>query len=229
MWAFWIWRSRRLDTLKYVIPGVAVAIVLFFLMPERVHERISTMVDPSAREQDTSIQGRFDMVIWTGRALAQSPVVGVGVNNYVPWVRRQPGGGTIFNTLHSGYMSILVDQGLLGFLPFLAVILLTWMDYGAAQSLARARRNRGDPAIRELGAYALFLQIALLGCMVGALTHDRSESKGWWMVMGLSATAVTLARRRNAELLAQTPASATDPTGFAVGLPYGSEVASARR
>lgn len=210
MWAYWVWRSRRIDTLRYLIPGAIVAILLVFVLPQRAVDRINSMVDPAARAEDKSIQSRFDMLVWSGVALGQSPIVGIGLFRYVPWIQQQPGGGMYKNSIHSGFLSILVHQGLLGFLPFMWVMYVTWSDYGAAQRLARARRARGDPMLRELGVLALFLQIALLGCLIGALTHPTADSKGWWMVLGLSAGLVALVRARCAELDAQL-ATAVEP------------------
>jgi O-antigen ligase len=227
MWAFWVWRSRRIDTLKYLIPGVALAISLFLVLPEKVTQRINTMVDPAERAEDQSIQSRFDMVIWTGRAFMQSPIVGIGLYRYVPWIQKQPGGAMYENSIHSGFLGILVHQGLLGLVPFLVLVFTTWTDYGAAQRLARSRRMRGDPELQEIGTFALFLQIALVGCMVGAMTHPTSTSKGWWMVMGLSAGIATLARARSAALDAQL-ATAVEPRR-AIGFDYGPGVVPAPR
>lgn len=229
MWGLWVWRSRRLDTLKYVFPAVAVALLLALVMPQRVYDRIDSMVNPARREEDKSIQVRFDSLRWTALAFYQSPLVGIGVENYIPWIQSQPGGKMYKNSLHSGFFAILVNQGLLGFVPFMVLQLLSWWDYSAAQRLVRARRSRDDPELREFGAYALFLQVALAGALVGALTHPTADSKGWWMLMGLSATMVTLARQRSATLDAQlTTAPAPEPLRR-YGFEYGSEVATAPR
>jgi O-antigen ligase len=166
------------------------------------------------------------MFSWTARAVADSPIVGIGIENYIPWARRQPGGSLIHNSLHSGFLHILATQGLLGFVPFMALVVSAWLDYGAAQRLARARRNRGDPAMRELGSYALFLQIALLGAIIGAITHPTSSNKGWWMLMGISAVTVTLARQRSRELDAQLETSAEHRPPIAFGYEPGMAPAS---
>jgi O-antigen ligase len=204
-----------------------VAIMIYFVLPERAVMRINSMVDPAERAEDQSIQSRFDMLTWTGRAFMQSPIVGVGLVRYVPWIQSQPGGAMYKNSIHSGFLGILVHQGLLGLLPFLALLFTTWTDYSAAQRMARARRARGDPALAEIGAYALFLQIALLGCIVGALTHPMATSKGWWIVMGLSAVVAGLARARSAQLESEQ-AQAVEPEP-ALGFGYGRGVAPASR
>jgi putative inorganic carbon (HCO3(-)) transporter len=229
MWAYWAWRSgRSVERLKYVLPGAAAAILLFLVLPQPVHDRIRTMVDPAERSEDGSIQSRFQQLQWTGSAVAHSPLVGVGLNNFLNWAQHQPGGHTVRNTIHSGYLDILAEQGLLGFVPWITIILLSWLDYGTATSVARARRNRGDPAMRELWTHALFLRIAMLGCMIGALTHPRSDSKGWWLVMAFSTVAVALVRARDRELrTAPVPVAAADERAF--GFPYEPGVASARR
>ncbi len=228
MWAFWIWRSRRVDTLRYMIPGLAVAAALFFVMPSQVYDRIDTMLSPSRRDEDRSINSRFLQTVWGVRAFLSNPIVGVGVNNYVYWVQRQPGGAMLHNSLHSGFMNVLATQGLLGFVPFALVIAFAWMDYGLAQRLVRSRRSRGDPALRELGTLALFLQVALLGALMGALVHPSDDSKGWWMLLSLSATSVALVRQRIAELEGAAGVD-TDDTAMSTGFDYRPGVAPAAR
>jgi O-antigen ligase len=224
MWAFWIWRSRRIDTLKYAFPAVAIAVALVFVMPTKVYERIETMTDPTLRDEDRSMNSRVGQAIWAGKAVLTSPVVGIGVNNYIPWVQNQPGGAMYHNNMHSGFLYILATQGLLGFIPFMALVLMAWFDYSAAQRLVRSRRSRGDPALRELGSFALFLQIALLGAMIGALVHPMADSKGWWLLFGLSTVTVSLVRQRIAELDGSVASLTPQPgltthTGYPPGIP----------
>lgn len=229
MWLFWIWRSRRVDTLKYMVPGLAAAALLAMFMPAQVYDRIDTMIDPAKRDQDRSINSRFSQTVWAGRAFLSNPIAGVGVNNYIAWVQRQPGGAMLHNSIHSGFMNILATQGLLGFVPFLAIILFAWMDYGAAQRLARSRRSRGDPALQELGVFAMFLQVALVGALFGALVHPTDDSKGWWTLLGLSAVTVSLVRQRVAELDGGLQRALTTDRPRSLGVDYRPDVAPATR
>jgi len=229
MWGYWIVSARRLDTLKYLIPGAAIALAAVFVMPTEIRDRFGSMLDRRQRQEDTSIQARFVQIEWVGRAFVSNPVTGVGIGNYVPWLRQQPRNPGHFNSVHSGYLSLLAETGLLGLVPFLLLISFSWLDYGRARRMSAARRSRGDPIMRELGSYALFLQVTLLGAMIGTLTHDFSFSKGWWLVMALSPVVRSLAKARAEELANQIVPGLRDDLPNRSGLFYGPGVSAAPR
>lgn len=224
MWGFWLFRSGRLDILRYALPAVAVAGILYLFLPAAVHDRMSTVIDPAQRRADAGALGRIDQAKWATRALLSNPVAGIGNGNFLPWVKRQPGGHLISNTIHNSFFYVMATQGLLGLIPFLSLHFLAWRDYTSALRLAAARRKRSDPLLRELRTYALFLQIALLGSIVGGMAHQESASKGLWILFALSASVLHLARVRATELDATPAASAED---LRSSLPYRTPVDAA--
>lgn len=200
MWALWLFRSRRFDTLRYALPGVAIAAILYVFLPTPVQERMATVVDPAQRKYDSGTRGRLVQFEWATMALLSNPVTGVGIANFIPWMNSQPGGHVMDDTVHNSFFYVMATQGLLGLIPFLGLHLLAWRDYSRVLRITTARRKRGDPVLREFGNYALFLQIALLGSAVGGLAHQESTSKGLWIVFALSAITLHVARARAAEL-----------------------------
>jgi O-antigen ligase len=200
MWAIWLIRSGRFDTLKYVLPAVAIALVLFALLPVEVHDRMATILDPAQRQHDRGTHGRMIQAEWALRAFLSNPIAGVGTANFLPWVKTQPGGYMLDVTMHNSYLYLLATHGLLGLVPFLALHVYAWRDYSAVRRLSAAWRHRGDPNLSELGVYALFLQLALVGAFIGGQAHQESDSKGLWICLALSAAILNLARKRVAEL-----------------------------
>lgn len=229
MWGYWIVSARRLDTLKYLIPGAAIALAAVFVMPTEIRDRFGSMLDRRQRQEDTSIQARFVQLEWVGRAFVSNPLTGVGIGNYVPWLRQQPRNPGHFNSVHNGYLRLLSETGLLGLIPFLLLISFSWLDYGRVRRMSAARRSRGDPALRELGSYALFLQVTLLGATIGTLTHDFSFSKGWWLVMALSPVVRALAAARAHELSSQIAPTVEDDMDERIGPFYGTHAPTRTR
>jgi O-antigen ligase len=216
MAAFWIWRSGRIENLRYLLPAVAVVAGVLLFSPESVVRRLETMIDPSQRAADRSIQSRFVQYQWAAKAFASNPAVGIGVQRFVPWVREQPGGSTMHHEIHNAYLAVAARQGLLGAIPFLAILLMTWTQYARAIRLVRARRRLHDRELAGLGHLASFLQIALLGGLVGALFGMAHNSKTLWLVLGLSPALVALSRARITQL---EQAGAPLPEPEATGLP----------
>lgn len=221
MSAYWIWRSGRIDSIRYLLPALAVGGGVFLFAPEAVVRRVESMTDPGQRARDMSIQSRFLQYQWAVKAVASNPLVGVGVQRFVPWVQEQPGGTTQAYSIHNAYLAVAARQGMLGTIPYLAMLALTWVQYGRAIRIVRARRVHKDRELAALGHLALFLQIALLGGLIGGLFHQAHTSKTLWLVLGLSPALVAMCRARAAQLIeaAAGPVDGASAPHFAPELP----------
>jgi len=220
MWLFWVYRSGRTGTIRYAIPALLLGLAALVATPESVENRFETMTDPAQRQKDSSVQGRFTMGLWAVRALASNPLLGVGANRFAAWVHEQPGtSGMPWHTIHNAYLYIGAEQGLLGLIPFLALLILSWRDYSRCWRLGHARRGLRDERLQEYTTYALYLQLGLLSLMVGGLFHQQHRLKSLWTVMALSPVLMALVRARLQELRAQweVPDESRAPTTPADG------------
>ena len=199
---FWLYRSRQIENLKYVILAGLVLAVVVLMTPESVFARLETVFDRSARQGDASIQSRFFQFSLALKAFFSSPLWGVGGENFVAWSARQPDGFSNPWSVHNAYLAVAAEQGLLGLVPYLAILLLTWIDFTRCRRIARAHSRQDDLELRNLGHYAFFMQIALLGMLVMALTGQAHRSKTMWMVLGLSAPLLALCRSRSGQFSA---------------------------
>lgn len=212
MWGLWLYRFGRRETLQYSLIAASLAVAAVLVLPQAVEDRIDTMVDPQKRAQDSSIQSRFEQWEWAARAFANYPITGVGVGNFNQWAWSQPGGRIVRDaSIHSAYFHVLATHGLFGFLPYMALLALSWFDFGRAWRLASSLRRFGDRQLAELGIYSAFLQIALTGTLVGGVFGQGHRSKTMWFLLGLSTVMVALVRERAAVVSRAETARTPEP------------------
>jgi O-antigen ligase len=217
MWVLWVIRTGRIDSIKYVIPALIGAVAVALLAPEDVINRIQTMTDPEQRAEDYSIQSRLFVYGFALKAFVTHPIVGVGNFGWYVWIMDQPTMGEDVGTIHNAYLEVATFQGLLGLVPFIAYLRLTWRDYNRARRAAYLHRQRRDPLLGEIGHYAMFLQVAFFGNLIGNVFGPTMDSKSAWLMIALSTVMVGLAADRLRTFEAETPAPAPDPLAFDYG------------
>lgn len=151
---FFSWRPR------WILPSLALALILFFLLPTPVKDRFRSIIDP----HDPSNRDRFFMV-YTGLHIARDyPVTGVGANN-VPFVYPKymhPDAEHPNLHLHNNFLQILAERGVIGLLALLLAFAAVFAD------LLRIVKNGGSETVRWLGR-------ASLGVFVGFLVAGLFE------------------------------------------------------
>jgi O-antigen ligase len=210
MWVLGMYRFRRIDSLRYLLPALALGVGVVALAPESVTQRIMSMTDPVERARDQSVQSRLEQFEYSLRAFASSPVIGVGFLGFSHWLSSQPGMPDEEHVIHNAYLRLGAEQGLVGLGLYLAILGGAWMQLTRTWRVARLRRRLSDPALTELGRLAMFLQFSLFGSIVaGAFTHAQ-RFKTAWMVIALATVVHGLARDRVRELESQPGADAPD-------------------
>jgi O-antigen ligase len=214
MFVLWVVRFRRLDVLQYVLPvGVLLALGVTLASPEW-RTRMLTMTSSEGLESDDSIQSRFQVGEYAFRAFASNPILGIGYKRFGDWAvehRRylrhaDPQSGReselIFRgqTIHNAYLAPMAEMGLLGLVPFLAVLILSWNQFTAAWRIAK--RGRGDPELNHLYLYGVFLQLSYLAILIGGMFLHTLNWKTLWLMLGLSVVVLNLTTRRVAQVQA---------------------------
>lgn len=184
-YALWVYRYGRLDSIKYLIPAAALGVGVVLMAPDAVQRRIESMTDPAQRAADGSIQARFRQFEVSMTAIAQNPLLGVGTRRFIMWSQENPGIPNVHHMVHNAYLRVGVEQGLIGVVLFVGIIGITWRQYTRAWRTARARRELRDVELAELGHYAMFLQIALFGGLVGSIFTHSQDSKSFWVLLAL--------------------------------------------
>lgn len=215
MGTFWFVRGGVARSAKYIVPVAALALGLALFAPQSVVERSDSMLNSARRAEDRSIQSRLGQYDFALRAIASSPVVGLGVLRFVPWANKQQGGFGLHYEVHNAYLGVAVEQGLLGLLLYLGILALTWSDYSRCIREARARERLRDPGLAEFHHLATFLQIALLGGLIGGMFGMAHRSKTMWLLLALSPALLSLCKARILEFEPQhTTEFALDRFGF---------------
>lgn len=176
--------------------GLVVAALLALLaMPSTVFERLETMTS-QRRTADTSIQARLMQYERAFEQFAGSPLIGVGIARanlpeaFGGAVKQQDlstlRGGGGHNVTHNAYLHVAAEMGLLGLLPYLSIIALSFFDLSRAWAMRRRFGGAEDGEIQNLCLLAGILQIGLVGCLMGSMFLEESRGKPLWLVIALS-------------------------------------------
>lgn len=209
MAALWAVRFRRVDFLKYALPFLLVVGVAVYFAPESTRKRVATL-EPGSLGSDPSAASRFVQISNALAAFASNPVSGVGLAGYRTWARTVD---RDLRAIHNAYLAMLAEHGLLGFAPFLTILVLAWHDFTRAWRGGRRARKRWhrDPELRRLELRAVLLQVGYAGCLVMSLAHPTARHKGLWLLIALSTVLPVLVRRRVRELEAETAPAPSSP------------------
>jgi len=175
---------------------LSLAVGIWFILPEASKQRFESARNP---EQDLTAHHR--LLLWKAglEMFADSPLVGVGINNY-PLVRRDQYPIELFTWMatvpHSTYIQALSELGIVGTVP---VLLLWWQFF---QLNARTRRlilSRG-PAARRTFEFGLATALDL--SMVGYMASGAFVAVLWYphlfVLFGLSSALHSVCARQQA-------------------------------
>jgi O-antigen ligase len=193
MGGFWLVRYARPGTaLRLAIPATLLFAFLLAIAPASFYERLSTLA-PGNQAADRSVQVRLRHQIPDAlNMFASSPLIGVGLLRTVSWSLDQ---GTKYgNIIHNSFLQLAAEQGLLGLIPFLFVLVLAWRNLTFV--IRRGRDPTAEDWLRGLAQRAIFIQVALMGVVMNSITHATQRDKGPWLVFALSTIVVSIYRRR---------------------------------
>jgi putative inorganic carbon (HCO3(-)) transporter len=151
-------RSKR--KVLYLVTIVAVAVPLFYLMPQSYYDRLSTI---QSADTDSSFQGR--VMAWrvafnyardhlpfgNGFAGSERPAV---FNSYFP--------GEKTHAAHSIYFEVLGDNGFVGLAIYLAILVVAFLNCFRIKRIART-----NPDLAWAGDMADMVQLSLFVFCVG--------------------------------------------------------------
>jgi len=158
MAGFW-WLKSRYKAITAIIMILAIPVMLS-LMPEKWHERMSTI---QTYDQDASAMGRINAWWFAYNVAVERPIVGGGYNVFTPELfERYAPNPRDYHDAHSIYFEVLGEHGFVGLILFLTLMWLTWRN---GSWIIRHTRDRQELIwARDL---ASMTQVCIVGYAVG--------------------------------------------------------------
>lgn len=171
-----------------------------FVIPASYFDRIGTIgqvfsIGSDTAQVDASIQGRTSELIVGVQMFHDHPLVGVGPGNYPGrYVEYSPDVGLDYRAElrqpHSLPVEVAAELGILGLTWWALAIIL----FGGA--LTRCLRSSRAADDHDMSDHLEALAIALVGFLVTALFLHLDFARFFWMMVGLTAASMRLARVR---------------------------------
>ena len=180
--AFTFYDRGRLS-LRLLLAPVLAAALIGMLVLAGVNERSSGAFKPG--ELDGSAQGRLDTWEAGIRMTIHNPVFGVGfgqfAGNYGSYDRNTTLPGS--HAAHNSFIQTAAETGLVGFFPFMALVLLT---FRVAYHLRKVDAPEDSPMERSV-------RRSLLAAMAGFCVGGFFLSQGWsWLLFIMFAQSATM-------------------------------------
>lgn len=142
---------------------------------------VGRLLHPDRSDKDSS-ENRVDLWHSAVKSIREHPVYGVGVGGFHPKTMKN---GVLvdmpFHVAHNTYVDFLVNLGLVGFLPFLALLVTSvWSLRRLAQKL---RRSDSPPMLYQL---TVGIEAGIVGYMISAFFLSTWWQQVFWLSVFLS-------------------------------------------
>jgi O-antigen ligase len=181
--------------LKYLVVGaIAAVLVVAFVLPPQISDRIGALAhitSPTAGSTDPSLRGRTSENLAAIEMFRAHPLQGVGPGNYernylTYSTRIGIDDRAEDRSAHSLYLEALAETGLIGSVPFFALL-----GYALWRPLKARRRLDRECAFLAEGAF-----VALVTFLVTAATLHNAYPRHMWVFIALALAAGELTGTR---------------------------------
>lgn len=193
--------KNRIKILAVSIPCIFVAFAAFyFLFADEFITRMETLSILESREsvrKDDALNLRYYYYFELGPEIfAKNPVFGVGFRDFKSH--------NIYKDVsHNTFLEVLTGMGVVGFIPFVMILYLTWKE---TRIMQRIRIRDDDDAY--LSSMAIALELGLLSYLVAGLFVTLDLAKMTWILITLSAVTLNVLRIHNTALASKETISA---------------------
>jgi O-antigen ligase len=182
----------------WLLGAVAALLLLQYAVPERYTARLETLLSllpgsPQNPLTEPAFQGRASEMQAAWYMARSSPVLGVGLGNspyrYVEYsILSAIPGRAEPRAMHSLYLEIAAETGMLGLAAFGAVL---WFAF---RGLQRARRQLIDGGRRDVVSMLDAVQASMVGFLAGALFLHGAYPRYFWFLVAIAFAIPNLAR-----------------------------------
>lgn len=196
LWGVLLGRVR----VRYLVVGLVGVCLVVAAVYMSDPERISFAVEMKQGYGNVTVNQRFDRWYVALRMFAHEPVTGVGVGQYGVLYERFGGvpfvgeiAGSAHHVAHNMYLEVLAETGLLGILPFMALVATgMWYSVDSSRRLQRRARPEGGAADTDAARTASRLlaladgsSSALVTLLVASIFLTEQYFAPLWILLGL--------------------------------------------
>ena len=179
--------KNRAKILAITVPCLIFGSVIFYhFFGEEFIARMETLRYLESRESlrgEGSLNQRFYYYFELApKIFAEDPIFGVGFRGFI---FHNPRGQISHNT----YIEVLTGMGLVGFIPFLIILYMTWRETRKVEKYAKMEGNEN-----YLWAYAHALELGLISYFLAGMFISLDLSKMTWLLITLSAVVFNISR-----------------------------------
>jgi len=179
--------KNRAKILAITVPCLIVGSVIFFhTFGEEFIARMETLRHLESRESlrgEGSLNMRFHYYFELApKIFAENPIFGVGFRGFI---LHNPRGQISHNT----YIEVLTGTGLIGFIPFLIILYMTWRETRKVEEYAKMEGNEN-----YLWFYANALELGLISYFLAGMFISLDINKMTWLLVTLSAVILNISR-----------------------------------
>lgn len=178
--------KNRLKILAISIPCLIIASTIFYYtFAEEFIARMETLRFLESRESvraEGSLSLRYQYYFEIApKVFAEHPVFGVGFRGFI---NHNPFGQVTHNT----YLEVLTGSGLVGFIPFMAILYLSWREIRRVEKYAAKQKET------YLWSYAQALELGFISYFLAGIFISLDLSKMTWLIITLSAIIFNISR-----------------------------------
>jgi hypothetical protein len=171
----WVCLTILRSRWRYAFGALAVASapIVWAALPKDLQARFETIINPDAgpRSAQVSAHGRFQGLQKGMELFSESPLTGCGPGAWTKATHSKL-------QSHNLYGQVMGELGLLGVLPFLAIVLFFWLNVRAIKKAYRAHPEWGHDNLYQ---YAQCLGTALLLLLIyGNVAHNLFRYHWLW-------------------------------------------------
>lgn len=188
---------------KFIVVALVIA-ALFLASPISPLDRL---LHPTFSDTESS-DARLQLWSIAVRIIADHPILGVGLWQFAPYMRRYmpPGVDLEFNVPHNTYLEVAVELGFVGLALFLAMLFFTLLNLSR---IRKAAKKCGDTFMYSLSTA---IGNGLVGFMVAAFFLSAMYVKVFWFSIFLSTCMLNFLIKASVKTAGTDASSATRAT-----------------
>jgi O-antigen ligase len=172
---------------------VLISLVLVPLVLFSPSSPIKRFMEPTYSDEEAS-ENRI--IAWKAglRMFREHPIIGIGLDKFITTVIRYEVDAIrpVWSLAHNNYLQIGVELGLLGFLPFLGILISTY------RTLGHVRRHPPTSSTLSVGQVAGAMQAGFVAWVVGVFFISGLQ-RTFWMFIALTISLACLQARPSPE------------------------------